>query len=443
MFAYYFDLALRSFRRNKALTALMVLAIALGIGASMTTLTVFHVLSGNPIPQKSDKLFYVQLDPAGKDGYTPGEEPADQVTRFDAEALLRAKRGDHQAMMTGGSVGIEPQRAGAQSTAMDPFYADSRYTTADFFPMFDVPFAYGTGWSKAQDDSHERVVVVSKALNDKLFGGGNSVGKTLRIEQHDFRIVGVLTDWRPTPRFYDMYSDRYGELEQVFLPFTVSRDLDMSRNGSMDCWDDHKDNDDPEGETGVNASCTWIQYWVELDTPAKAAAYRRYLVNYSDQQRAAGRYERPTNVRMRDVMELLDFNKVVPGDVRLQMWLAFGFLLVCLLNTVGLLLAKFLRRSSEIGVRRALGASRRAIFAQCLVEAGTIGLAGGVLGLGLALLGLWAVRQQPASYASLAHLDPLMLLTTFVVAIVASLLAGLLPAWRACEVPPAIQLKSQ
>jgi putative ABC transport system permease protein len=142
-------------------------------------------------------------------------------------------------------------------------------------------------------------------------------------------------------------------------------------------------------------------------------------------------------------MAWLDYNKVVPGDVRLQLWLAFGFLLVCLLNTVGLLLAKFLRRSSEIGVRRALGASRRAIFAQCLVEAGTVGLAGGLLGLGLAMLGLWAVRQQPASYAELAHLDPTMLLTTFLLAIVASLLAGLLPAWRACEVPPAIQLKSQ
>jgi putative ABC transport system permease protein len=142
-------------------------------------------------------------------------------------------------------------------------------------------------------------------------------------------------------------------------------------------------------------------------------------------------------------MTWLDFNKVVPSDVRLQTWLAFGFLLVCLLNTVGLLLAKFLRRSSEIGVRRALGASRRAIFLQCLVEAGMVGLAGGVIGLGLALLGLWAVRQQPAEYASLARLDPAMLLTTFVLAIVASVLAGLLPAWRAMQVTPAIQLKSQ
>ena len=68
MFGYYFDLALRSFRRNKALTALMVLAIALGIGASMTTLTVFHVLSGDPLPSRSATLFYPQLDPATMDG---------------------------------------------------------------------------------------------------------------------------------------------------------------------------------------------------------------------------------------------------------------------------------------------------------------------------------------------------------------------------------------
>lgn len=438
MFAYYFDLALRSFRRNKALTALMVLAIALGIGASMTTLTIFHVLSGDPIPQKSDKLFYVQLDAASKDGYTAGEEPDDQVTRYDAEELLRQKRGDRQAMMTGGSVGIEPQKAG-----MDPFYADARYASADFFAMFDTPFLYGNGWSAAQDAARDRVVVLSKALNDKLFDGADSVGKVVRLNQNDFRVAGVLGDWRPAPRFYDLNSNRYGEVEQAFLPFSTSRDLKMDRNGNMNCWNDGANSDDPEGDTAVNAPCTWIQYWVELGDAGKVAAYRQYLANYSDQQRAAGRYQRPTNVRLRSVMEWLDYKRVVPGDVRMQVWLAFGFLLVCLLNTVGLLLAKFLRRSSEIGVRRALGASRRAIFAQCLVEAGTVGLAGGILGLGFAQLGLWAVRQQPTGFSDLVHLDLPMLATTFCLAIVASVLAGLVPAWQACQVAPAIQLKSQ
>src|SRR5690606_11541860 len=141
--------------------------------------------------------------------------------------------------------------------------------------------------------------------------------------------------------------------------------------------------------------------------------------------------------------EWLEINQVVPSDVRLQTWLAFGFLAVCLINTVGLLLAKFLRRSGEIGVRRALGAARRQVFAQLLTEAGLIGLAGGVLGLLLAIGGLWLVRRQPADYAELARLDATMLLTTFALAIGASLLAGLLPAWRACQVPPALQLKAQ
>nr|WP_295376544.1 ABC transporter permease [Pseudoxanthomonas sp.] len=433
MFGYYFQLALRSFRRNKVLTALMVLAIALGIGASMTTLTVFYILSGDPMPGRSHTLFYPQMDPQTMDGYVAGEEPVEQVTRFDAEALLREKKGDRQALMTGGGISIEPEKQG-----LSPFVVDARYTSADFFPMFDAPFDHGNGWTAKEDDAQARVAVISKKLNDKLFDGGNSVGKSIRIDQHEFRVIGVLKDWRPTPRFYDMNSDRYGEVEQAFLPFSTAVNLKMGRNGSMDCWGDSNGD-----ETGVNAPCVWMQYWVQLDSPEKVEAYRQYLVNYSDQQRRSGRFERPTNVRLRNVMEWLDYKRVVPNDVRLQTWLAFGFLLVCLINTVGLLLAKFMRRSSEIGVRRALGASKGAIFTQALVEAGTIGLAGGLLGLGLALLGLWAVRQQPASYAELAHLDPVMLLTTFGLAILASVLAGLLPAWRACQVTPAIQLKSQ
>lgn len=433
MFGYYFNLALRSFRRNKVLTALMVVAIALGIGTSMTTLTVFYILSGDPLPGRSEHLFYPQMDPASMDGFIAGEEPAEQVTRFDAEKLLREKKGDRQALMTGGGVSIEPEKSGLR-----PFNSDARYTSADFFAMFGTPFEYGNAWTVAEDEGHARVVVLSKELNEKLFDGQNSVGRNVRIEQNDFRVIGVLKYWRPTPRFYDLNSDRYGEVEPVFMPFSTAVELKFGRNGSMDCWDDSENN-----ETGLNAPCTWMQYWVQLDTPAKVADYRQYLSNYSDQQRQAGRFERPTNVRLRSVMEWLDFKNVVPNDVRLQTWLAFGFLLVCLVNTIGLLLAKFMRRSGEIGVRRALGASRASIFAQALVEAGTIGLAGGILGLGLALLGLWAVRQQPASYAELAHLDPAMLGTTFALALIASLLAGLLPAWRACQVAPALQLKSQ
>ncbi|CAD7725321.1 hypothetical protein LMG31884_38190 [Xanthomonas hydrangeae] len=432
MFGYYFTLAVRSFRRNKILTALMVLAIALGIGASMTTLTVFYVLSGDPLPGRSQTIFIPQLDARSRDHR--GTEALEQLTRFDAEALLREKRADRQAMMSGGNVAVEPDNA-----SLRPFSLDARYTSTDFFPMFDTPFLYGGAWSTSDDSNRARVAVLSEALNKKLFSGENSVGRTVRVDHKDLRIVGVLRDWRLTPKFYDLNNGSYAKLEQIFIPFSTAIEQKFATSGSRSCWGagGSASGDD------INEPCVWIQYWVQLETPQKAAAYLQYLENYSELQRRAGRFERPTNVQLRSLMEWVDFKKVVPSDVRLQTWLAFGFLLVCLVNTVGLMLAKFMRRSGEIGVRRALGATKRSIFAQALVEAGAIGLTGGILGLGLAGLGLWGMRQQPTSYADLAHLDPAMLLTTFLLALLASVLAGMLPAWRACQVAPAIQLKSQ
>ncbi|MEO9214621.1 MAG: ABC transporter permease [Rhodanobacter sp.] len=434
MFGYYLDLALRSLRRNKALTALMVLAIALGIGASMTMLTVLHVLSGDPLPSKSAQLYTPQVDPRDLTGTYPGKEPPDQLTWIDGMNLLRAKRADHQVLMKGGAVPIQPP-----SSTLDPFYVEARYTTADFFPMFDTPFLYGHGWSATDDEARAREVVITRQLNDKLFGGANSVGRTLRMQNTAFQIVGVFDSWRPNPHFYDLNTGTFAYYEQVFLPLQTAMDMHMSLNGSTNCWGNGTGGDD---KTLPAASCVWLQFWVALDTPAKAAAYRQFLVRYSEEQKSLGRFVRAPNVRLRNLMQWLDYQNVVPTNVRLQAGLAFGFLLVCLVNTVGLMLAKFMRRAGELGVRRALGASKRALFAQLLVESGVVGLAGGLGGLLLALLGLWLVRHRPSDYAALAHLDPAMLLITFLLAVGASLLAGLLPAWRACQVAPALQLKS-
>ncbi len=432
MIGYYLDLSRRSLRRNVALTVLMILAIAFGVGASMTTLTVMHVLAQDPLPGKSDHVFAVQLEPRKFRGYVPGGQPPLQMTRFDSEALWKAKKADRQAFMTAGNAAIEPQRAG-----LAPFFADGRWTTADFFAMFRVPFLSGGAWSTEDDLRSARVAVIAKPLAEKLFGTVDAVGKTIRIEQTEIRVVGVIDHWVPTPHFYDLSTGSYGVVEQVFIPFSTSVELKLDRSGNMNCWGDH-DGD----STALTAPCDWLQFWVEFDSDAKASAYRDFLFAYSEEQRRTGRFERPANARLTDLMTWLQEREVVDKDARLQMYVALGFLIVCLINTIGLLLTKFLRRSSEIGVRRALGASKVSIFTQLLIEAGSIGLIGGVLGLGLAYLGLWAVRQMPADYAALARLDSQMLIATFGLSILASLLAGLLPAWRGCQITPAIQLKS-
>lgn len=431
MFLYYLNLAFRSLKRTPILTGLMVLAIALGIGATMTAVTVWHVLSGNPIPRKSSKIYCPQLDPRDRFGYAPGVAPPGQVTWIDGMNLLRAGRAEQQALMTGGSVAIQ-----LEQSHLEPFLEPSRFTTAGFFPMFDVRFRYGHPWNARDDDTRARVVAISGALNQRLFAGKDSTGETLRLDGHDFRIIGVLGDWRPNPQFYDLTRKRYNEDEGVYVPLSTSQDVGLAHEGDVECWGNG-------GGVRMNANspCVWLQLWVELDTPQEAVAYQQFLVHYSEAQRALGRFQRLPNVRLHDVMQWLDDNRVVPEDVGLQVWLGFGFLLVCLFNTLGLMLARFMRQQADLSVRRALGASRADLFAQLLVEAAAVGIPGGIGGLCFAMSGLWVVRHQPTAYAPLVHLGSEMFLVTCVLSIIASLAAGLVPATRASYVAPALQLK--
>ena len=102
-------------------------------------------------------------------------------------------------------------------------------------------------------------------------------------------------------------------------------------------------------------------------------------------------------------------------------------------------------RAPEIGLRRAVGASKRQVFMQYLTEAGVVGVAGAVVGLvvtGLGLLGLRVLYGDDSGAGMLARLDPTMIAVTALVAIAASIAAGVYPTWRACEITPATQLKS-
>lgn len=440
MFGYYLNLALRSLRRNPVLSVLMVLSIAIGIGATMTTLTVARVLSGDPLPGKSQHIFYPQVDPMPRE--QPPANPPDMLDYTSAMDLWRAQQADRQALVVNSGIKLQQPDAGTPAMMLEMLS-----THADFFAMFDVPFAHGGSWSRRDDENRARVAVISADLNQRLFGGADSVGRSIRVRDSELRIVGVLAPWRPTPQYYTLAGGTfaqgdtagfYAEPQDVFTPFETGLEINDGHFAQFTCWGGLPD---PPGSL-VNSNCLWLQLWVQLDTPAKVDRYRDFVLSYAQQQQQQGRIRHAGNARMFSLMQWLDYNRVVPRDVRLQTWIAMAFLLICLFNTVGLLLAKFLRRSGEIGTRRALGASRSDIFKQCLVEAGLVGLSGGVLGWLLTLLGLWAVRAQPVEYADLARLDLTMFAATLAMAVIASLIAGVFPALRASGVAPAMQLKT-
>ena len=439
MLAYYFRIALKSLRRNPMLTALMIGAIAVGVGVCITTLTVYRLMSGNPMAARNDVLYSVTLD-----SWDPNhpwtddhpELPPPELTFRDAQALYASDIPDRKVMMRKAGFVVEaPPKSGVA-----PFLVTGRTTTKDFFGMFNVPFKYGSGWDQAADDASQMVVVLSKKTNDKAFGGADSVGQTIRLDGHDYKVVGVLDEWAPTPKFYDLNNGAFDEIEELFVPFGIGEQYEMQSAGNTNCWRDQQINNFKDF---LNSDCVWIQFWVELKDSQKAAAFQDFIDNFVREQKALGRYERPLNNHLRHPDEWLRVNEAVQDDNRVLVGLSFMFLAVCLLNMIGLLLAKFLGAAPLVGLRRALGASKSAIFGQHLVEVGVIGLAGGLLGIVLAALGLWGVRNLYENYDELTRLDFPMLLTAIGIAVLSGLLAGFYPTWRVCRVQPAAYLKTQ
>ncbi|HWU53001.1 MAG TPA: ABC transporter permease [Tahibacter sp.] len=434
MFAYYLQLGLHSLKRNPLLTALMVFGIALGIGTSMTSLTVFYLMGSDPIPWKSDKLHAVQLDNwSAEEPYRAPNEPPDQVTYLDATALMQAGKADLQVAMFKVVWPVQPE-----NQEIKPYSAMGRATYTDFFAMFEPPFKYGGPWDRAQDKENARVVVLSRDTNEKLFGGEDSTGKKVRLNEVDYTVVGVLDKWQQRVKYYDLTNGAFNDPEEYYVPFTTAIEFKTRASGNNSCWDSPK-----AGWEGYLASdCVWIQFWVQLDSPARVAEYKSFLDNYVNEQKKLGRFPRPLNNRLPDVNEWIVAQRVVPSDAKIQVGLSFAFLIVCLVNTVGLLLAKFMRKSGEIGLRRALGATRGQLFLQHLIEAGVIGISGGLIGLVLTWFGLMAVRGLYADLNNVAHLDWFMVLTAIALSVSAAVLAGLFPTWKACQITPATQLKT-
>lgn len=436
MFGYYFKLGLRSLRRNRALTALMVLTLAVGVAASVSTLTILHAMSGDPISEKSARLFVPQFDNGSPETYTPGEDPEDfQMTYQDAANLLRSSQGERRTTLYGIAIPVEPPRKD-----LPAFTSSGMAPTRDFFAMFNVPFLHGQAWSEADDARGADVVVLGRAMAEKLFGDADPVGKQLRMMGFPYTVVGVADKWNPRPRYYKAVAgDNFGDADDFYIPFSSAIRHETSHNGSMSC----NASRDPGFASLLTSECTWLQFWFETRSAADRADLQAWLDNYARDQQKLGRFKRNAPNKLYNVMEWLDKIKIVDNDNKLSVWLAFGFLVLCLVNTIGLLLAKFSVRASEIGVRRALGASRKEIFHQFLIETGVVGLVGGLLGLLLSFGALALIGMQGSEIAAMAHMDWQMLGMTFVLSVAAALLAGLLPTWRACQVTPAIQLKSQ
>jgi putative ABC transport system permease protein len=431
-----------SVRRYPVLSALILLGIALGVGVSTTFLTAYHVLARDPVPGKSDALYYVRMNSWGVADDPFLRTPPPLITYRDALELLKSRIPARSTATFSSRVTVFPQ------DGTRPSRESLRLATADFFPMFAAPFRYGGPWSREADARPEPVAVISSGLNDRLFGGADSVGRTLRIENHEVRIVGVLAPWRPRVRAFALFGNPLGAPEPLFIPLALAGPMELNPTEIQMSWRTPQPGEDklPFATQLMINEAIFTGFWAELPDAGQARAFQSFVDAYVAEQKKLGRFPHPANNRVTSLLDLMAEQKVVPPQTKALAAISLLFLVVAALNLIGLFLGKFLARAANVGVRRALGASRWTIFFQHLVECELMGLAGGGLGVLLSLAGLAVLNRvygDGPKGVAFFQLDVPMILAAIALSLAAGAIAGLYPAWRICAVPPARHLKSQ
>ena len=434
MLNYYFTLAWRSIHNQRGLSFLISSTLGLGIAACTITFALIYLMSSDPVPGKSDRIFRVQMDNWSPNAAAIAPDlPPEEVSWRDANNIVDAHKAKYQSAsaITWGMVT-------PQEDNITPFLGLIRVTNGEFFPMFRLPFLYGEAWDNYAANEAEYVVVLSKETNDKLFQGENSIGRTVPMLGSLFTVVGVLDEWHPTPKFYDLSYGAFYKVEDMYIPLGLKPTLELPHGGVYNCWE--TDLDDGY-QTFFSSECTNFQLWVELEDNQDITEYSQYIDTYVQQQKALGRFPRPMNNQLFDLPQWLQYKNVVGNDIYLFFWLSFLFLLVCLFNAASLLSTSFINKTKEVAVRRALGASQENMLSQFFIETLILGVMGGIVGLLLSVVGLEGIKLLYPRYAPLIHLDVTLISFTFFLSLVSSAIAGTIPMFKVCNLPPAQQLK--
>lgn len=419
MFSYHVQLALRSLHRMPILSLLSCLIIAIGIAACTTMLAIQQAMSGDPFPSKSDRVFHVQIDT--RIGQARIGRPLDTLTYSDADELLTLSLGAVQKAVTFSSLLSVASVGGSPRATM------VRGVSAGFFSLFQVPIEKGAAWGLSGDEEHDRVAIISKELNDRMFDG-RGMGRLLLIGGKQFTVIGVMAPWSPAPKFFDLTGGAFAKVENIFIPVAAAVDIPAVPS-SMVCWGD------PGLPSAVKtAPCGWLNAWVQLKSARDGPIFQQTIAN---QLRDAGLDDANERVVIMPLRQWLDYKQVVPTDVRIQTVLAFVFLLLCTVNVAGLLMLKYRDKSAQLAIRMALGASRLTIAGHILTESIIVGAAGTTVGMLAGMYCLHQIRERSSDYASIVHLSYGTAAVIMLIGLTVVALAGSIAVVRVYRVQPA------
>ena len=394
--------ALRVLAKQPLFTAIVILTFALGIGANTAVFSVLNAVVLRPLPfhEPQNLVAFGEYDLLGKAdleqqiyaiSYLDYVDVRDQNKIFDSVAAYT----NHSiSTLTNGNEAIHVQ---AESVS------------ANLFTLLGVQPILGRTFLPNEDEPGNHVVILSHELWQRRFGGDRSiVDKTVSLDSQQFQVVGIMP-----PRF--TYPIRFSIPPELWIPMSVLRE---SNDGSQPMTE-QRDNDFMFCVARLKSGVRLQQAQANMD--AIAAGWR----------------QRYPEMKLHTAARVIPEINAMVGSAHsalVMLWAMAGcVLLVACVNVANLLLARSVARNREISIRAALGAGRRHIIRQLLVESILLGTVGGFAGL---LLAIWGIDSLKAFLPSIPRIDeispdPRVLVFTAGISVAVGIVAGLLPAWRA------------
>ncbi|WMJ07243.1 ABC transporter permease [Nitrosomonas sp. sh817] len=351
--------AFRALRQNRLRTGLTMLGMIIGVAAVVLMLSIgqgARAKINETIAAMGSNLFLVVPGATSSGGFSFGSGSVRTLTINDAYAIADLASIAATSPVTTGTVQLN--------------YASKNWstiitgTTPDYFVVGNWKMESGTAFTESDLRSAARVAVLGSITSKNLFGDEDPVGKTIRITNRPFQVVGVLMakGQSLTGRDQD---------DNVFIPITTS-----------------------ERQITGNQFPGSIRYMLVQGKSAEDMDIAEIEITQLLRQRHRIQAGKENDFTVRNLTAIAD----VATDAAKIMSIVLGAiasvsLMVGGIGIMNIMLVSVTERTREIGIRMALGANQRAILAQFLLEAIMICVLGGSIGLLLGIAGAWVVSR--------------------------------------------------